>query len=819
MVTTAYPRVVVAAPNSSSGKTTVSIGLMAALRARGLKVAPFKIGPDYIDPGYHTLATGLPGRNLDAWLVGPERIAPLFAHGAQGADISVVEGVMGLYDGRLGQTDGRRGFGSSAHLAELIDSPVILVLDTSGVSRTLAAVAYGLAHHPAAPAVDAVILNKTGSPRAVDELREAFAEIGLPVLGAIPRTKNLVVPSRHLGLVPAAERDQARAVIDAAAELVSKHVDLDAVLTIAGAASRLATNPWSAASEVAKVDGRPRISVAAGRAFTFRYAETTELLRAAGCEVVEFDPMNDPQLPSGTDGLYLGGGFPEIYAEELAANRPLLAEIRAAVGAGLPTIAECAGLLYLSHSLDGVDMADALPLTSTMSPRLTLGYRELVAESDSVATRAGEQVHSHEFHRTTTEPLTSRDAAQVQPAWLVDAATGRREGLASPSVLASYQHIHWAGYPEQAERFARACAAFAEAGRRWGPALTEQRIPEPDLRHHGDAQLRPGLVDLAVNVRSAPQWLLEEIGGGVERWTGYPDSRTARHTLAERYGVADDALLPTAGAADAFTLIARTFPDRKVLVVHPQFTEPEVAWRAAGHQVRRLILRADEGFRLAPERIGNDADLVIIGNPTNPTGVLHPAEQIRGLLRPGRIVVVDEAFMDFIPGERESLLGGEMTGLLVTRSLTKLWGIAGLRAGFVAGDRALMAVLAEHQEPWAVSTPALDAMVAVTSERAQRYAAGVLNQVAAERDFLVGALRSAGFGVPVDPQTPFVLVDVSSLRVTDPSVALAALGFAVRRCDTFPGLGPDWIRVAVPDEQVSLRLVEALKRVRSEPGR
>ncbi len=814
MVITDYPRVVLAAPNSSSGKTTVSIGLMAALRACGTRVAPFKIGPDYIDPGYHTLATGLPGRNLDAWLCGTERIAPLFAHGAAGADISVVEGVMGLFDGRLGFTEGRHGFGSTAHVAELIDAPVVLVMDTSGVSRTLAATAHGLANHPDAPTVAGVILNKTGSARAVDELRDAFAEIGLPVLGAIPRTKDLVVPSRHLGLVPAAERDQARAVIDAAAKLVADHVDLDAVLAVARAANELAVRAWAPESEVTSVDGRPRVAVAAGRAFTFRYAETTELLRAAGCDVVEFDPMTDPRLPAGTQGLYLGGGFPEIYAEELAANRPLLAEVRAAVAVGLPTVAECAGLLYLCRSLDGIDMAGALPLAAKMSSRLTLGYRELVAECDSVVTVAGERAHSHEFHRTVTGPVAAADGREVAPAWLVDAATGRREGLAGPSVLASYQHLHWAGHPDFAQRFAQACADFAEVGEQWAAPAVEDRLPEPDLRHHGDAQLRPGLVDLAVNVRPAPEWLLSQIAAGAGKWTGYPDAEDARHALAQWHGLPDEQLLPTAGAADAFTLIARSFPGRKVVVVHPQFTEPEVAWRTAGHQVRRLLLRADEGFRLDAGRIGADADLVIVGNPTNPTGVLHPADEIRKLLRPGRIVVVDEAFMDFVPGEDESMLPIADPGLLVTRSLTKLWGIAGLRAGFIAGERDLIAQLAGHQEPWAVSTPALDAMVAITSDQAREAADTILGQVARERAVLVGELRSAGFAVAGEPRTPFVLVDVSGLGVTDPPAVLAEHGFAVRRCDTFPGLGPGWIRVAVPDEQVSGDLVAALIGVR-----
>lgn len=855
---TNYPRIVLAAPNSSSGKTTVSIGLMAALHDRGLKVAPFKVGPDYIDPGYHTVATGLPGRNLDAWLCGTSRIAPLFAHGAAGADVSVVEGVMGLYDGRLGVTSGRptaarrasasegaqsdihqqqkpapvppakastdgaetaggrRGFGSTAHVAELIDAPVVLVMDASGVSRTLAASAYGLASHPHAPKVAGVIINKAGSARAVDELRDAFDEVGLQVLGAIPRSKDLIVPSRHLGLVPAAERDQARAVIESAAKLVVDHVDLDAVLAIARSSAQLDVQPWSPDAEMTRVNGRPRVAVAAGRAFTFRYAETTELLQAAGCEVVEFDPMTDRRLPAGAHGLYIGGGFPEIYAEELAANRPLLADVRAAVGTGLPTVAECAGLLYLCHTLDGMDMADALPLDAQMSPRLTMGYRELVAESDSLVTRAGETVYSHEFHRTMT--TLRGGSSRPVAAWLVDQASGRHEGLATDSVLASYQHIHWAGYPEQAQRFAEACAAFATSGARWEPVAEQEPIPEPNLRHHGDAQLRPGLVDLAVNVRPAPGWLLSEVASGADHWMAYPVAEQAQQALASKHGLAADQLLLTAGAADAFTLVARTFPERKVLIVHPQFTEPEVAFRTAGHQVRRLMLRADEGFRLDASRIGADRDLVIIGNPTNPTGVLHSADQIRKLVRPGRIVLVDEAFMDFVPGEAESMFRGELAGLLVTRSLTKLWGIAGLRAGFVVGDASLIAEMACHQEPWPVSTPALDAMIATTTAKANESAAELLVQVAREREHLVDALSAAGFPVAGDPQTPFVLVDVSALNVPNPVESLAERGFAVRRCDTFPGLGPNWIRLAVPDEQVSDKLVDVLVQLVARCG-
>ena len=804
------PRLVLAAANSSAGKTTISIGLLAALTARGLRVAPFKVGPDYIDPGYHALATGRPGRNLDAWLCGTRRIAPLLAHGTTDADIAVVEGVMGLYDGRLGITEGRHGFGSTAHIASLLQAPVVLVLDASGVSRTLAATALGLARHPDAPKVAGVILNKTGSARAVDELRDAFDQIGLPVLGAVPRDRDLVVPSRHLGLVPAEEQDQARAVVEAAAALVAAHVDLDAVLAIAGSAPALGAEPWRPEAQVKPVAGRPRIAVAGGRAFTFRYAETTELLLAAGCEVIEFDPLTDPALPVGTGGLYLGGGFPEVYAEELAANRALLAEIRAAVEAGLPTIAECAGLLYLGRSLDGIDLAGVLPLDAQFSPRLTLGYHTLTAATDSVATRAGEQVRSHEFHRTTTRPAP--DAATPPAAWLVDGS--QTDGVAGTRLLASYQHVHWAGHPQLAQRFAQSAADFGDSPSSWQAPTGLRPLPAPDLRHHGDAQTRRGLVDLAVNVHPAPDWLLTGLTRAPGSWRAYPDATPARHALADRYRLEPGQVLPTAGAADAFTLMARTFPARRVTIIHPQFTEPELAWRLAGHQVRRLLLRPGEGFRLDADRIGEQPDLIVIGNPTNPTGVLHPAAEIRRLVRPGRIVVVDEAFMDFVPGETQSLLGGDLTGILVTRSLTKLWGIAGLRAGFVAGDGSLIAELAAHQEPWAVATPALDAIMATSTPRAGSHAARVVEQVTADRAALVNSLAALGFPVAGDPQTPFVLVDTSAIGPDSVHEELADAGFAVRRCDSFPGLGPSWIRLAVKDAQTSRAVANCLARLR-----
>ena len=439
-------RIAIAAPGSGTGKTTVAFGLMAALRARGLTVAPFKVGPDYIDPGYHALATGRPGRNLDAWLVGTHRINPLFAHGSRDADVAIIEGVMGLYDGKLGPTDGRRGFSSTAHIAELTATPVVLVLDAAHSSRTVAAVAHGLATHPDAPRVAGVILNRVGSPRAVAEVTDALAQVGLPLFGTLPRTRDLVVPERHLGLVPAAESDAALAVIESAASLVADHLDLDGLLALAATAPALTHQAWDPREEITPVPNHARIAVAAGRAFTFRYAETTELLEAAGCTIAPFDPLTDPTLPEGTAGLYLGGGFPEVFASELATNRPLREQVARAVADGLPTYAECAGLLYLCRSLDDHPMAGALPLTARLSSRLTLGYQEYAASADSLVLRAGETHRFHEFHKTVVDPPEGHPHL-------------------GPSVHASYHHVHWAGHPHHAQRFADAAADFA-AGHR-----------------------------------------------------------------------------------------------------------------------------------------------------------------------------------------------------------------------------------------------------------------------------------------------------------------------------------------------------------------
>lgn len=790
------PRLVLAAPTSGSGKTTITIGLLAALRERGLTVAPAKVGPDYIDPGYHALATGLPGRNLDPWLVGEELIAPLLAHGARGADLAVIEGVMGLFDGRLGT----EGFGSTAHVARLVDAPVVLVVDAAHTSRTAAALVHGLATFDPRVRVAGVIVNRC-SPRNAAEITAALS---VPVLGVIPRSGDVVVASRHLGLIPAAERGGAAEVVAEAARLVTEHVDLDAVLAVAGTAPDLAVEPWRPADHVTPVSGRPRIAVAAGPAFTFRYAETTELLDAAGCECVDFDPLSDPHLPEGTSGLYLGGGFPEMHAERLAANTSLRGDIAAAVAAGLPTVAECAGLLYLGTDIDGVPMTGALPHAARMTPHLTLRYDRAPFGQDSLIVRAHEQVRFHEFHRTelVDRGLSGEQRPESKPL---------HSHTLTLTVHASYRHIHWAGHPEQAQRFADAAAAFAASGRRWSPLPVATPAPPPDLDHHGDRDHQPGLTDLAVNVLPTPGWLRDRLQAEGADWSAYPDATDARRALAAHHGVPEECVLPTSGAAEAFTLVARGLSPRRPVVVHPQFTEPEAALLRAGASVKRHILAPP--FALDPGAVDASTDLVVVGNPTNPTGVLHPRVTLAALRRSDRTLVVDEAFLDFAP-DAPSMIGPDLSNLLVVRSLTKLWGLAGLRAGYVVGDPELIAQLAAQQPPWSASALALAAMQACVTPDAQAHAREVAERTAANRDDLVAALTHAGFTTYGAPTTPFVLVDTMPCGPASVREPLADAGWSVRRGESFPGLGPAWIRIAVRDRATNRAFVDALARLR-----
>jgi histidinol-phosphate aminotransferase len=338
-----------------------------------------------------------------------------------------------------------------------------------------------------------------------------------------------------------------------------------------------------------------------------------------------------------------------------------------------------------------------------------------------------------------------------------------------------------------------------------------------DLRHHGDAEVRDAaLTDLAVNVRSGtpPEWLRERIAASIAgaALAAYPDARSAHRAVAARHGRPVAEALVTAGAAEAFVLVARALPVRRAVVVHPQFTEPEAALRAAGRPVERLVLDAADGFRLTPAAVRSvpaDADLVVVGNPTNPTSVLHPAEAVAALARPGRTLLVDEAFMDAVPGEPESLADRrDLPGLVVLRSLTKTWGLAGLRVGYAVGDPERIAALREAQPLWSVSTPALAAAEACLAPAALAEAAAAADLVAAQRAHLLRSLAALP-GVTAVPgaRAPFVLLRVAGAAAL--RERLRERGFAVRRADTFPGLGPEWLRIAVRDAAVVDRLTAA----------
>ena len=450
--------VVIAAPASGSGKTTVATGLIGALSRAGHTVAPFKVGPDFIDPGYHGLAAGRPGRNLDPVLVGEHLIGPLYAHGASGADIAVVEGVMGLFDGRIGPAATPPAPGSTAHVAGLLGAPVILVVDARGQSHSIAALLHGFSTFDAATRVCGVILNRVGSPRHEQVLRQACEQAGVPVLGAIPRTAELELPTRYLGLVTAVEYGRrAHAAVEAMTALVARHVDLAAVVATAGC--RCADPPWDPEMAVGETQGaRATVAMAAGKAFSFGYAEHAELLRAAGADVVEFDPLADP-LPDGTGAVLLPGGFPEQFTSELSANDVVRRQINELAATGAPVHAECAGLIYLASELDGHPMCGVLAGSARFTAHLTLAYRDAVAVADSPLYRAGRRVVGHEFHRTA---VTFTEG--YQPAWvygggdLEDVATVR-DGVVHAGVHASYLHTHPAAAPDAVARFVAHAAA------------------------------------------------------------------------------------------------------------------------------------------------------------------------------------------------------------------------------------------------------------------------------------------------------------------------------------------------------------------------
>lgn len=482
------PRIVVAGTHSGVGKTTVATGLMAALRRRGLAVASAKVGPDYIDPGYHALATGRVPRNLDVWMSGPATVPALAGRAGRDAEVLVVEGVMGLFDGagepiddaadagaesvgsgraetgRTGDLDGHGGRdevraderddGSTAHVARLIDAPVLLVVDAAAMSTSVAALVQGYATYDPRVRVVGVVLNRVGSAGHEELLREALAPAGPPVVGAVRSDDAIVWRDRHLGLVPVAERPRAVAgSLDRLAAHIERAVDLEAVVRLA----RSAPDRTVPLVPLPVAGGhRVRIALAAGPAFSFSYADNVEALTAAGADLVPFDPLTADRLPEGSVGLLAGGGFPEEYGEPLAANAPLLADVARRVRGGVVTWAECGGLLWLAASLGGRPMAGVVRADATMTDRLTIGYRTARTRVVTPLGPPGTVLRGHEFHRSTTEP--PGDALDLAGRF------GRgRAGFGLPGLLASYVHLHLGAAPDLAAAFVRSAAADAAA--------------------------------------------------------------------------------------------------------------------------------------------------------------------------------------------------------------------------------------------------------------------------------------------------------------------------------------------------------------------
>jgi cobyrinic acid a,c-diamide synthase len=456
--------IIIAAPMSGSGKTTITLGLMECLRRRGLRVAPFKVGPDFIDPGYHSLVTGRPSINLDGWMCSADSVRKTFTYYAADADIAIIEGVMGLFDGISGRSDE----GSTAQIARLTGSPVVLVLDAKGLARTAAAIVKGFAEFDPEVRVAGVIFNNVASETHANFLREAV-ESTIPtvkVLGCVKRDEKLHIPSRHLGLVTADDDTLSREFLDHLVDVIRESVDLGMLWA--------ATIPLEAnlptPEKPKKRGSKAAVAIAVARdpAFCFIYENNLRLLRDAGAELLEFSPMMDSALPAGIGGLYLPGGYPEVFAETLAANQQMREGVRAAIEAGMPVYAECGGFIYLTRGVSDHEAPDTLhefvgifPVTTRMLPRRkALGYREVELRAGSPIGRKGSVARGHEFHYSEIGEMPS----QVERLYRVrkgqnDLGT---EGYLYKNCLASYIHLHFGSNPQLAQTFVENCRKFKE---------------------------------------------------------------------------------------------------------------------------------------------------------------------------------------------------------------------------------------------------------------------------------------------------------------------------------------------------------------------
>ena len=449
---------VVAGTHSGVGKTTLTLGLLAAWRRQGVTVAPFKVGPDFIDPGHHTQAAGRACRSLDGWMLTREANLELFASHARDADLAVVEGVMGLFDG----FDGASEAGSTAQMAKWLKLPVVLVVDARSMARSAAALVHGFATFDPELPLAGVIFNRVGSPTHLDYLRQALEQAGeVRCFGGLPRETGLAIPERHLGLVTAEDHPLGTGYLEGLADLMEKHLDLEGLLA--------ALSPLDLGEPATSVSPAPtvRIGVPRDRAFCFYYPDNLEWLARFGAEIVPFSPLDDEDLPGEVHGLYLGGGYPELFARQLSANQAMRRVIREGAEAGLPMYAECGGLMYLCQEIYDLEgerhaMASVLPFGVRMLPRLkALGYREVTCNADSLLGPAGTRARGHEFHYSEIISVPE----ELPRLYQLTARRGGepvREGYTVNQVLASYVHLHFGSNPKVARHFVDRCQRFKE---------------------------------------------------------------------------------------------------------------------------------------------------------------------------------------------------------------------------------------------------------------------------------------------------------------------------------------------------------------------
>jgi cobyrinic acid a,c-diamide synthase len=451
--------VVVAGTTSGVGKTTIATGLMGALVHRGLKVQPFKAGPDYIDPSYHAWVTGEASRNLDTWLLSHNAVTELFNRAMVNKDIAVIEGVMGLYDGRSSLNEE----GSTAELANLLRAPVLLVIDSRKGARSLAAMVTGYQAFDSSLRLGGVILNGIGSDTHLRLCQESIEHYtGIPVMGYIPRRGNLSLPERHLGLIPAAEEPASKEFLELLVAQCEATLNIPQILRLSEQA--MTPKPEPLLFPPVRKPTVAKIAVAKDKAFSFYYQDSLDLLEAWGAELAPFSPLQDTDLPRDISGLYIGGGFPELYATALADNKPIRQAIKVAAQQGMPTYAECGGLMYLGRTISDLEgnkynMVGAVPASSQIdSPRLSLGYRTVQALGDGPILRRGETVRGHEFHWSVLKSSTNKANA-----YHILEKGEFREGFQKKKLLASYIHLHLASLPHMASSFIENCRQFRKA--------------------------------------------------------------------------------------------------------------------------------------------------------------------------------------------------------------------------------------------------------------------------------------------------------------------------------------------------------------------